>query len=166
MLKKLNILFTLGRPFSPLYGAAMQAREKLYRSGTLKSHSLPVPVISIGNLVLGGTGKTPTVHYVAKLLKKAGMSPAIISRGYGGSANNPVNIVSDGHKLLLSPEVAGDEPYMLAQMLPQLPVITGSKRINPCTCAIEKFGANILILDDGFQHMAVSRDINLVLFDA
>lgn len=166
MLNKLNLLFAFGRPFSPFYSAAMKAREKLYHSGTFKTHSLPVPVISIGNLVLGGTGKTPTVRYVAKLLSDIGMSPAIISRGYGGSAKNIVNIVSDGRQLLLSPDVSGDEPFMLAQMLPNLPVITGSKRINPCKYAVEQLGADIIILDDGFQHMAVSRDINLVLFDA
>lgn len=165
-MNKLELLYLIGRPFSPLYGGAMKLREKFYRSNLLKTHSLPVPVVSIGNLVLGGTGKTPTVQHVANLLQSKGYSPAIISRGYGGTSKECINVVSDGKQLLLSPVIAGDEPYMLAQALPTIPVITGAKRINPCQHAIEELGANILILDDGFQHMSVARDLNLVLFDA
>ena len=166
MVKKLDILFALGRPFSPLYGSAMKVREQLYKKGLFRSHTLSVPVISIGNLVLGGTGKTPTVQHIAKLLSDAGKSPAIISRGYGGSARNKINIVSDGKTQQLSADAAGDEPYMLAQSLKHIPVLTGTRRIFPCRHAVNTYGSDILILDDGFQHLAVQRDIDLVLFDA
>lgn len=166
MMTKLDVLFFLGRPFSPLYGLAMRLRAALYARRILPSHSLPVPVISVGNLTMGGTGKTPTVALIAEYLLGQGYKPAIISRGYGGTARLPVNIVADGSRQLLEAEFAGDEPAMLAQTVPRAIIITGKKRIDPCRYAIERYGCNILILDDGFQHLAVQRDINLVLFNA
>jgi tetraacyldisaccharide 4'-kinase len=166
MSKGLELLFFLGRPFGPLYSAGMKSREKLYISGIFRQHALPVPIISIGNLVLGGTGKTPTVQHLARLLLKHGYHPAIVSRGHGGKARDAVNIVSDGENILLSALFAGDEPYMLAESLPGVPVLTGHRRIFPCRRAIAQFGADVIILDDGFQHLAVKRDIDVVLFDA
>jgi tetraacyldisaccharide 4'-kinase len=165
MSKGLELLFFLGRPFSPLYSAIMQAREKLYTTGVFGRQTLQVPVISIGNLVLGGTGKTPTVQHLARLLLQQGYHPAIISRGHGGKAKDAVNIVSDGNKILLSAISAGDEPYMLAETLPGVPVLTGIHRIIPCRQAISQFNADVIILDDGFQHLSVARDIDIVLFD-
>lgn len=165
MINNLEMLFLLGRPFSPLYGLAMKTRAAVYKKGLLRQHSLPVPVISVGNLVLGGTGKTPTVRHLAEFLLQRGYRPAIISRGYGGRAGGAVNLVSDGQSLLLPPEEAGDEPYMLADALPGVPVLTGTRRIFPCRRAVEEYQADILLLDDGFQHLAIRRDIDLVLFD-
>lgn len=165
MSNNLNLLFFLGRPLSPLYGLAMRVRENFYARGIFLRHSLPVPVISVGNMVLGGTGKTPTVRYLAEFLQAHGYHPAIISRGYHGKAKGNINIVSDAGGILLSPGQAGDEPYMLARSLPGIPVLTGKRRIHPSLWAIEKLHADILILDDGFQHLAVKRDIDLVLFD-
>lgn len=143
----------------------MQIREKLYQKGILRQHCLPVPVISVGNLVMGGTGKTPTVRHLVNLLLLRGYQPAIVSRGYRGKAKQCVNVVSDGDTIFLSPELAGDEPYMLAESLPGVPVLTGTRRICPCKYAIENFRADVLILDDGFQHLAVKRDVDIVLFD-
>ena len=165
MLKKLRVLFFFGRPFGPLYGLVMRFREKLYSFGFLQQKSFSVPVISIGNLVLGGTGKTPTVCYLAKFLVQQGYHPAIISRGYGGNAKLKVNVVSDGQTIFLSPDLAGDEPFMLAEALPGVPVLTGKRRIAPCLCAIKDYNADVLILDDGFQHLAVKRNVDIVLFD-
>lgn len=165
MVNNLELLFLLGRPFSPFYGLAMKARATMYTKGVLRRHRLPVPVISVGNLVLGGTGKTPTVRHLAEFLLRQGYRPAIISRGYGGKAGRKVNLVSDGHTLLLLPEEAGDEPYMLADALPGVPVLTGTRRIFPCRQAVDEYHADILILDDGFQHLAVRRDIDIILFD-
>jgi tetraacyldisaccharide 4'-kinase len=165
MLKSLQLLFFLGRPFAPFYGLTMKIREKMYGNGLLRQHSLPIPVISVGNLVLGGTGKTPTVRHLAKLLLQEGYHPSIISRGYGGKAKLSVNVVSDGQTIFLTPEEAGDEPYMLAEVLPGVSVLTGTRRIDPCRWAIEKYKADVLILDDGFQHLAIKRDIDIVLFD-
>ncbi len=143
----------------------MTAREKLYTAGVFGRQTLQVPVISVGNLVLGGTGKTPTVQHLARLLLQQGYHPAIISRGHGGKARDEVNIVSDGNKILLSAISAGDEPYMLAESLPGVPVLTGFRRIFPCRRAISQFNTDVIILDDGFQHLSVVRDIDIVLFD-
>ncbi len=165
MVNNLELLFLLGRPFSPLYGLAMKTRAAMYKKGVFRQHRLAVPVISIGNLVLGGTGKTPTVRHLAEFLLQRGYRPAIISRGYGGKAGRKVNLVSDGQSLLLSPDEAGDEPYMLADALPGVPVLTGIRRIFPCRQAVDEYQADILLLDDGFQHLAVRRDIDIILFD-
>lgn len=166
MSNKLGLLFSLGRPFSPLYGAAMKIRERCYQVGILKQYTFSVPIISIGNLVLGGTGKTPTVQYIATFLKSKGYRPCVISRGYRGKANKSVNVVSDGKRLLLTPEDAGDEPYLLARSLEGVPVLTGKKRYLCCRKAIDEFGIDCIILDDGFQHLSVRRDIDIVLFDS
>ncbi|MGW8195651.1 MAG: tetraacyldisaccharide 4'-kinase, partial [Desulforhopalus sp.] len=99
MSQSLNLLFALGRPFSPFYSAAMKLREELYARGILSRKKLEVPVISVGNLVLGGTGKSPTVAHIAQLLTNHGYHPAIISRGYRGRAKERVNIVSDGEAI-------------------------------------------------------------------
>ncbi len=158
-----HLYFALGRPFAPLYSAAMRLRETCYRRGIIKSYQLNVPVISVGNLTMGGTGKTPMVHYLARLLQSHGLRPAIISRGYGGTANRKVNLVSDGTELLLDAESAGDEPRFLAETLPGVPVLTGIVRRLPAQRAVE-MGADVLLLDDGFQHMQIVRTVNLVLF--
>lgn len=163
---RLDLLFFLGRPWGPIYGWIMQLRAFLFRTGLLPQHKLSAPVISVGNLVLGGSGKTPFVLYLAKMLQSRGFRPAIISRGYKGQATAAANIVSDGRVLLLQPEEAGDEPYMLAKSLPGVVVITGKKRILPARLAVEKFNVDVIILDDGFQHLSVARDLDIVLFDA
>lgn len=165
MKNRQNTFFFWGRPFSPLYSFLMVAREKLYSLRILSRNNVSTPVISVGNLVLGGTGKTPMVRQIVRFLQKNGFQPAIISRGYRGTAREAINIVSDGQKLLLSADQAGDEPFMLAKTLSKTPVLTGKKRIFPARKAVE-MGATCLVLDDGFQHLAVERDINIVLFDS
>ena len=167
MKQLLGLLFLVGRLFSPGYSLVMVVRAFLYRKNLfLKSQRLSVPVISIGNLTLGGTGKTPMVRYVARLLLDRGLRPAIVSRGYGGKATGKVNIVSDGTTVMLSPDMAGDEPFMLAEALPGVPVLTGSQRVRVAIHAIREFGMNCIIMDDGFQHLALRRDLDLVLFSA
>jgi tetraacyldisaccharide 4'-kinase len=160
-----NFYFTLGRPFSPLYSAAMRLREKFYQKNIFKSTAFEVPVISVGNLTLGGTGKTPMVQFLARLLLDNGFQPAIISRGYGGATRERINIVSDGKELFLDASYVGDEPRMLAENLPGVPVLTGIVRKLPAAEAVT-MGANVLLLDDGFQHMAIRRDLDIVLFNA
>jgi len=161
---RLDRLFFFGRIISPLYGFLMASRSNLYRKGVFRQHRLEVPVISVGNLVLGGTGKTPLVQYIAKFLQQQGRKPAILSRGYKGSAAAPINVVSNTTDILLDAAEAGDEPRLLAEKLPGIPVITGKKRFNTGRFAIGSLGADVLILDDGFQHMALKRDLDLVLF--
>jgi len=143
----------------------MQLRARCYESGIFTKHRLAVPVVSIGNLTLGGSGKTPVVQYIAALLRSRGYHPAIVSRGYGGNAGNPVNVVSDGSKIFLDADEAGDEPRLLAENLPDVAVLTGPVRRLPAHQAIS-LGADIIILDDGFQHLALARDLDLVLFNA
>lgn len=163
---KLQQLYFWGQPFSPLYSCLMANRSNFYRKGIFKQHKLDAPVISVGNLVLGGTGKTPLVHYITKLLLQHGKRPAVLSRGYKGAASGPINVVSDGKDILLDAVLAGDEPRLLAEKLPGVPVLTGKKRFITGKHAIDSLGADHLILDDGFQHMSLKRDIDLVLFSS
>lgn len=156
--------FTLGRPFSPIYSLAMRLREHLYRRGILRSYRLGVPVVSVGNLTMGGSGKTPMVQFLARQLQQHGLRPAIVSRGYGGRATGKVNVVSDGAALLLDARAAGDEPRLLAETLPGVPILTGIVRRLPAQRAVE-MGADVLLLDDGFQHLQIVRDVDLVLFN-
>ena len=164
-MKNRNLLFLAGRSFSPLYSLLMKLRASMYRVGVLRVARLDVPVISVGNLTLGGTGKTPVVQYLARLLKNWGWSPAVVSRGYGGSSKEKVNIVSTGKQPLLEAAYVGDEPRFLAETLDGISVLTGPARKYPARKAVE-IGADVLILDDGFQHMALERTIDLVLFNA
>jgi len=147
------------------YRLIIKFRNWLYDHRILKEVKLPCPVISVGNITVGGTGKTPCVIMLAQMLQENGFRPAILSRGYGGKNINPANIVSDGNKILLDSETAGDEPFLIAQVLKGIPVITGAKRIVTGKTAINQFGANVLICDDAMQHRQIFRDINLVLLD-
>ena len=126
-----NILFLCGRIFSPFYSGFMTFRSFCYRKGILKSHQLPVPVISVGNLTLGGTGKTPLVMYVTRYLLGMGRKPAVVSRGYKGTASEKVNVVSNGKEILLKPAASGDEPRLLAEALQGAPVLTGPRHMPP-----------------------------------
>jgi tetraacyldisaccharide 4'-kinase len=155
-------------PLSAAYGAAVAARGALYRIGWLRSETAPVPVISVGNIVAGGTGKTPVVALVARLLKKAGLSPAILSRGYGGRRNEDPLVVSDGSGSgpATTSAMAGDEPLMLARLLPDVPIVVARRRIEGARLAASRLGARCLVLDDGFQHIALKRNLDIVLLDA
>jgi len=161
-----NLLFAAGRPFSPIYGLLMLVRERLYKYGAFKQHTFPIPIVSVGNITMGGTGKTPAVTFVANFLQSLGFRPAVVSRGYGGKATGAVNLISNCQEVLLDVLQAGDEPYMLAKNLPGIPVLTGKKRCHPCRYALDTLHCNIIVLDDGFQHLAVARDLDIVLFNA
>jgi tetraacyldisaccharide 4'-kinase len=147
------------------YLGVINFRNWLYDHKIFKEMKLSCPVISVGNITVGGTGKTPCVIMLARMLQKNGFKPAVISRGYGSRSIHPVNIISDGDKILLDSETAGDEPCLIAQELRNVPVITGAKRIATGETAINQFGANVLICDDAMQHRQIFRDINLVLLD-
>jgi len=164
-MKDRKALFAYGRPFSPFYAALMKMREFMFKAKMLPVSRLDIPVVSVGNLTLGGTGKTPVVQYLARVLKEWGWTPAIISRGYGGASKERVNIVSAGGNPLLEAGLVGDEPRFLAETLEGIHVLTGKARKYPARKAME-MGCNVLILDDGFQHLALARTIDLVLFNA
>jgi tetraacyldisaccharide 4'-kinase len=148
------------------YLGVINFRNWLYDHKIFQEVKLSCPVISVGNITVGGTGKTPCVIMLAQMLQAKGFKPAIISRGYGGKKVNSVNIVSDGQRIILGSEIAGDEPFLIAQKLKNVPVITGAKRIATGRAAIDQFGANVLICDDAMQHRQIFRDINLILLDS
>jgi len=147
------------------YYAVQKVREKAYEWGIFSQKQAPVPVISVGNLLLGGTGKTPFVIYLAGLLKSRGLKPAVISRGYKGTSRAPYLVVGDGSRgePLSDPDACGDEPYLIAMRLPDVPVIVGRKRIHPVQAAHDLFGCNVVVLDDGFQHLGLKRDADIIL---
>jgi len=152
-------------PPACLYGGMVLLRNRLYDTRALKVRRLPCPVVSVGNITVGGTGKTPTVIRIAEILAAAGRRPAILSRGYGGASRAPVNIVSDGKTLQMQAGDAGDEPVLMARKLPGIPVLTGPQRYLTGQTAIQNFTADCLILDDGFQHRELLRDLDIVLLD-
>jgi tetraacyldisaccharide 4'-kinase len=120
----------------------------------------------VGNITLGGTGKTPLVAALAKELCRKGLKAGILSRGYKGAKEGRGGVVSDGKRIYQTPLEAGDEPFMLAKMLPSIPVVVGKKRYEMGGYAYERFGMDVLILDDGFQHRRIKRDVDIVLIDA
>jgi tetraacyldisaccharide 4'-kinase len=148
------------------YGALVQLRKILYKKGLLPSKRLPCPVISIGNLTVGGSGKTPMAIYVADLIQSLGYSVAIISRGYKGQAEKIGGVVCDGRRICMGPDTAGDEPFMVARRLKTVPVIVGQNRLKAGRLAIQDFKPDVLLLDDAFQHLKLHRDLDLLLLDS
>jgi len=161
--RPLHIFFYL---LSLPYGAAVLARNRLFDSGALPQQDVGCPVVSVGNLTVGGTGKTPMAIRVAGTLRDRGMRPAVLSRGYGGRSAAGVLVVSDGRQILTGPDEAGDEPVLIARRLPGVPVLAGAKRAVTGRYARENFGADVLVLDDGFQHRWIRRDLDIVLLDS
>jgi tetraacyldisaccharide 4'-kinase len=151
--------------FSILYGNIVRLRNYCYETRIIKSRSLGCPVVSIGNITVGGTGKTPMVIMLAETLEKEGFRPAVLSRGYGGKKRDRTNVVSDGKNILMGIQEAGDEPLLMAQSLGDVPVITGKKRYSTGRYATDHLKADILLLDDAFQHRSLKRDIDIVLLD-
>jgi tetraacyldisaccharide 4'-kinase len=151
---------------SSLYSAGVRTRGRLYDNDRLCSNSLPIPVISVGNITVGGTGKTPLTVYLAHCLCEKGIKPAILSRGYGGNASEKGGVVSDGRQIFLDVSQAGDEPYMMAKALPTVPVLVGKNRYESGLIAISQFSPDLFLLDDGFQHRKLNRDLNILLLDS
>jgi tetraacyldisaccharide 4'-kinase len=159
-----KIIFSPFYLLSILYGAAVRIRLALYSSGLFKVREIGCKVISVGNITVGGTGKTPTVEFIARNLKEKGLKVAILSRGYGRKSKG-IDIVSDGQQLLLGPGEAGDEPYMLAKRLRTVPVLVGADRHELGRYALQRFPLDVIILDDGFQHIRLKRDLDILLVD-
>lgn len=152
---------------STAWGAILRLRRNLYRDRVLTSAHPGVPTFCVGNLTLGGTGKTPLVEEICRLLLDLGHRPAIVSRGYGGKRGKGTLIASEGRGLVLAdPAQCGDEPYLLARHLPQVPVVVGVNRVEAARVAVERLGATCLVMDDGFQHLRLARDADIVVLDA
>ena len=148
------------------YGVVARLRSLLYDWDWFDQRRLPVPVLSIGNLTLGGTGKTPVVILVADWLLAQGKRVAILSRGYRRTSTTQYLLVSNGERLLVDPHEAGDEPFLMAQRCPKAIVAVGADRYELGDWVLNRFPIDCLILDDGFQHRGLYRDVNLLLVDA
>lgn len=179
--RRVRALLWVFTQLSHIYRTIVQLRKWLYAKGILRHHTLGCQVISIGNLTVGGTGKTPVVEVFARELQKAGRKVAILSRGYKKvepcffqkiidkislrELHRPPRVVSDGNKLLLDSAMSGDEPYMLASNLPDVCVLVDKNRVKSGRYAINKLGCDTLILDDGFQYLALKHRVEIVLVD-
>lgn len=148
------------------YRAAILLYMLPFDMGLRKRHRLSRPVISVGNMTVGGTGKTPMVQYLCRMLVSKDFKPAVLSYGYGGALHGRFAVVSDGSKMLLGSSEAGDEPVMLAKSVPGVPVLVGKDRAASGRVAIDDLGADVLILDDGFQVWKLYRDLDIVLLRA
>ncbi len=148
-----------------LFRAGAAVRGALYARGVLAVERAGVPVISIGNLAVGGAGKTPAAMSVARRLLARGRRVAVLSRGYG-AARSDARVVSDGVRVALDAAEGGDEPVLLARRLPGVAVLCGPRRAALARTAVAALGADALVLDDGFQHRALARDLDVVVLDA
>lgn len=159
------VVAAVARGAAALYGAGAASRRAWYQRGWGRVMRLPAPVISVGNLAVGGTGKTPLVAYLARELQKKGLKVVILSRGYGGQSRQ-ATCISDGFRVLVRPPVAGDEAFLLARDLPGVPVYTGRCRYEAGLLAWRRHQPDLFLLDDGLQHFQLHRDLELVLLDA
>jgi tetraacyldisaccharide 4'-kinase len=144
------------------YRRVLGARDWLYARGVLTSRTLDCPVVSVGNLTVGGTGKTPAVELAVRTLLELGRRPAVLSRGYGRRGGG-VQVVADAASIRLDAEEAGDEPFLLARRLPGVPVVVGANRYQAGRLACQRFGVTALVLDDGFQHRTLAKDLEIVM---
>jgi tetraacyldisaccharide 4'-kinase len=150
-----------------VYAKITDVRNALYDKGVFETHDLRARVISVGNITTGGTGKTPLVAYIAEVLAAGGEKVCILTRGYGRSNSKHRVLVSDGEKVLADATTGGDEPVELAQkLLGKAIVIADADRISAAEWALRKFGVTVFVLDDGFQHRKVTRDLDIVCIDA
>ncbi len=152
-------------PFSLLYGLVVSIRNLFFDIGIFKTVKLNVPVISVGNLTAGGTGKTPLVEYILEFLLKQNIPVAVVSRGYKRKTKGTL-VVADGEQLLCSADACGDEPFQIASKFPNSIVIVDEQKSRAAQLAVQKFNCNYIIVDDGFQHRKLHRDLDVVLIDA
>ena len=153
-------------PLSGLYGAGVSLRLALYRRGLLAVRGAARPVVSVGNVAAGGTGKTPFVRWLAGELLRRGRHPSILTRGYGRGSRGTV-VVSDGRGTLASVADSGDEPALLARALPSVPIVADvRRRVAASRAETLETPVDLHLLDDGFSHVALARDVDVVLLDA
>ncbi len=148
--------------FTPL----VSLRAYIYKLGLLKAEDLKCRVICVGNITSGGTGKTPTVRLLADKLQKQGLRVVILSRGYKGNLKGKLEVAADGGQILHSAAEVGDEPYLLARQLSGIPIIVGKRRCYAGWYATMHFKPQVIILDDGYQHLKLARQVNIMVIDA
>ncbi|NVM25114.1 MAG: tetraacyldisaccharide 4'-kinase [Desulfobacterales bacterium] len=161
-----NVITFFLRPISLVYSLAIRLRLIAYEVGLFSIKSLPTYVVSIGNITTGGTGKTPFVAMLAEWASRNGFRVGILSRGYKRKRSRNTLVVSDGKKVLASVAEAGDEPFLLAKKLPTVPVLVSKKRCRIGHLALSLFNSELLLLDDGYQHLSLKRDLDILLLDA
>ena len=159
-----RLVVGLLEPLAVAYGAGVAVRNALYDRGVLAAERLPATVLSVGNVTVGGSGKTPTVLWLATALRARGRRVGIVARGYGKQRAGTVIVGIDGRPLV-HPDDGGDEAVLLAARVP-VPVVTAERRADAARLACERFGCDTIVLDDGFQHRALARDADLVLVPA
>ncbi|PIE83611.1 MAG: tetraacyldisaccharide 4'-kinase [Candidatus Contendobacter odensis] len=156
----LNLVSVLLWPMSLLFAVVVRVRRQLYLQNFLKSESLKVPVVVVGNINMGGTGKTPLVGFLVKSLREKGYSPGVISRGYGGHVTEwPCHVTADS-----DPDEVGDEPVLLAQRC-QCPIVVGPDRVAAAQALLKAYDCNIIVSDDGLQHYRLQRDLEIAVID-
>lgn len=159
------LLLALLRGMSYLYEFGVSCKLTMYNSGIMRKEKLPCCVISIGNITVGGTGKTPTAQKMAAIVKAMGYRVVILNRGYRSHWGKEIGVVSNGEKIFMTAYEAGDEAYLMAKTLPGIPVIIGKNRAVTGRYAVEKMNAEVIIMDDGYQHWQLERDLDVVLVD-
>lgn len=152
-------------PLSLLYQGGLAAFLAVYDRGLRRRHRLPVPVVSVGNITFGGTGKTPAVQAICRMLTARGKRAVVLSRGHGGTVRGSV-VVSDGSSIVSDASEAGDEPVLLAWSLPSVPVVVGKDRRKSGELACRAFRPDVIVLDDGLQYWQLSRDLDIVVLSA
>ena len=160
-----SILLGVLQGMSYIYGFGLRVNLWMYEAGILSARKLDCCVISIGNITVGGTGKTPTAQRVAMTIKNMGYRVAVLNRGYRAHWDKPIGVVSDGEKIYMNSYEAGDEAYLMAKTMPGVPVVIGRNRDVTGSYAVEKLNAEVIIMDDGFQHWQLKRDMDIVLVD-
>lgn len=154
------------KPFSVLWESIYRSRRSMYEYGILKKEYFKVPVLSIGNITFGGTGKTPMIIWLIKKLESYGLEVAILTRGYKGNLEHKAGMIRGGQKFLSNPHEYGDEPLMISKKMKRGAVIVGKRRAKNLKTYFSKVKPDVVLLDDGFQHIQLYRSFNIVLFDA
>ena len=149
-----------------VYEKAVTRRRHAYAAGIKKETSFDATVISLGNITVGGTGKTPMAVFLTKEIRRMGYTVAVLSSGYRSHAEKTGAIVSDGNNVLLTPAEAGDEAVLLARSLPGVPVLSGRRRTETGHIAVDEFHPDVILMDDAFQHWQVKRELDIVLINA
>ena len=157
----------LAMPPAACYNAVQKIRAQAYRWRILRSRKAAVPVLSVGNLLMGGSGKTPFAIYLAGLLLRTRFPTGNCKSRLRGSNREKFLVVCDGSsgEPLVGPSVSGDEPFLMAKRLPKIPVLVGRTRIHAVEAAERLFGCDVVVLDDGFQHLQLERDLDIVLLN-
>lgn len=157
---------TFFAPVSFLWEWVYRIRRSLYEYGVLKKHTFKVPVVSVGNISFGGTGKTPTIVWLADWLIFHNLTPVVLTRGYKGQLEHSSGLLKSGQKFRLNPFDYGDEPLMISNKMSRGAVIVGKKRAENLLKYFSEVKPDVVLLDDGFQHLQIFRSYNIVLFDA